>query len=257
VSTCAHPSGGCCTAAVVTIRAARQYAARAGFALTLLPAIPLPAIPLPAQAASEGRRATGWESGLPHERTTGKVRTAGAAGTALHAPAIARATTSRSGSTGLSSLHPPGRHDVHLTYSRVEIDGGRILWRVRLFRDDLETALRAHTGTPVVTASTPATDSVFAAYFNAEVPVTVNGARLTAMVLESGRDLAATDSEMWWYLLELTAPPPVRTLSVRVGLLFRQFADQRNIVTVVKTPGEHRQSMYFVRDDPKGQTLNF
>jgi hypothetical protein len=156
-----------------------------------------------------------------------------------------------------AASHEPAFHDVHLTYSRVVVDGGTILWRVRLFRDDLERALQTLARNPALTATTPGADSVFARYFNAEVPLSANGRPLSARVIESGRDAEVTSDEMYWYLLELTSPAPVTTMTVRVGLLFAHFADQRNVVTVLKMPGERRQSMYFVRDDAKGQTVEF
>lgn len=175
----------------------------------------------------------------------------------LAVPMTAHAAAAPSRAADGESPRPVTLHDIHLTYSRVLIDGGSILWRVRLFRDDLEKALRAYARAPDFTTTAPGADSVFGAYFNAEVPVVINGTRVTAKVVQSGRDVDATDQAMWWYLLELSAVPPVRTLTVRVGLLFQYFADQRNIVTVLKTPGQDRRSMYFVGDDQKGQTLQF
>lgn len=156
----------------------------------------------------------------------------------------------------------PGRpsralHDVHLTYSRVVVDGTSILWRVRLFRDDLEKGLQRFGRDPRLVASAPAADSVFAAYFTAQVPVTANGRRLAGRVLESGRDPDVTDNEMWWYLLEFTAPAPVTEFSTRVGLLFEHFTDQRNVLTLLKMPGNTRHSLYFVGDDPRAQKISF
>lgn len=148
-------------------------------------------------------------------------------------------------------------HDVHLTYSRVVVDGASVLWRVRLFRDDLEKALATFSKNPSFKVTGAGGDSVFAAYFNAEVPVTANGKRLTGRVLQSGKDAEVTDQDMWWYLIELPAPAPVTTLATRVGLLFEHFTDQRNVVTLLKMPGEGRHSMYFVREDVRMQTLSF
>ncbi len=148
-------------------------------------------------------------------------------------------------------------HDIHLTYSRVVVDGTSVLWRVRLFRDDLEKALAVYTKNPAFKVSTPGADSVFAAYFNAEVPVMANGKRLTGRVLQSGKDAEVTDQDMWWYLIELPSPSTVTTFTTRVGLLFEHFTDQRNVVTLLKMPGEGRHSLYFVRDDARMQTLSF
>jgi hypothetical protein len=160
--------------------------------------------------------------------------------------------------SGARSVRP--LHDAHLTYSRVVVDGATVIWRVRLFRDDLEKALQAYARNATVRVGSPAADSVFAAYFNAQVPISANGRKLSGRVLQSGRDPEVVDQEMWSFLLDLSpAPtsPAVTTISVRVGLLFEHFADQRNIVTVLKMPGEKRSSLYFVRDDVKEQRLDF
>lgn len=149
-------------------------------------------------------------------------------------------------------------HDVHLTYSRVVVDGASVIFRVRLFHDDLEKALQVYSRNPALKVVTsPAADSAFAAYFNAQVPVTANGRRLVGRVIQSGKDMDVTDQEMWWYLVELTAPAPITTLSLRVGLMFEHFTDQKNIVTMLKMPGEKRYSLYFVREDAKEQSVTF
>jgi hypothetical protein len=148
-------------------------------------------------------------------------------------------------------------HDVHLSYSRVVVDGTSIRWRVRLFRDDLERALRAQSRGAVITAEAPAADSVFADYFNARVSVTANGRRLAGRVTQSGRDADVSDDEMWWYLVELTAPAAVSTIATRVGLLFELFDDQRNVLTLLKMPAQGRHSMYFVGNDPREQVIRF
>lgn len=150
-------------------------------------------------------------------------------------------------------------HDIHLTYSRVVVDGASVIFRVRLFHDDLEKALQGHARNPAlkVVSPSPAADSAFASYFNARVPVSADGRRLVGRVLQSGRDMDVTDQEMWWYLVELTAPAPVTTISMRVGLLFEHFTDQKNIVTMLKMPGEKRYSLYFVREDEREQKVVF
>ncbi len=62
---------------------------------------------------------------------------------------------------------------------------------------------------------------------------------------------------MWWYVIELRAPTPIRSLAIRVGLLFEHFADQRNVVTVTRLPGNERRSLYFARSDTTQKTLVF
>lgn len=185
----------------------------------------------------------------------------GALGATLLVPAITHALPtlpSRTRATPAPLALAP-LHDVHLTYSRVVVDGASVIFRVRLFHDDLEKALQMHAHNPAlkVAPGVTAADTAFASYFDAHVPVAANGKRLKARVIQSGKDMDVTDQEMWWYLVELTAPAPVASLSMRVGLLFEHFTDQRNIVTLLKMPGEKRYSMYFVREDAKAQEVVF
>lgn len=188
--------------------------------------------------------------------TTQRVR-----GTALTYAAVVALACMAAPPALAKPAHPPARgaamHDVHLTYSRVVVDGASILWRVRLFRDDLEKTLAAWSKNPAFKAAAPGADSVFASYFNAQVPVTANGKRVSGKVIESGRDADVTDQDMWWYLLELPAPAPITSFGTRVGLMFEHFTDQRNVLTLLKMPGEERHSMFFVPGDAKLQTLSF
>jgi hypothetical protein len=138
------------------------------------------------------------------------------------------------------------------------VDGGTIVCRVRLFHDDLETALRRYSGKPdlAVTAATPQ-DSLFGAYFSSRVAIRANGATMSgARILQSGPDPDAADFPMWWYLVEIRATGPVRDLGVRYSLLFEQFPDQRNILTILRTPDE-RHSLYFAAGDEKEQVVRF
>jgi hypothetical protein len=149
-------------------------------------------------------------------------------------------------------------HDIHLTHTRMVVDGSTVVSRVRLFHDDLEAALRRYTGKAdlTVTRASPQ-DSVFGAYFSAKVALTSAGARLTGVrVLQSGPDPDPGDFPMWWYLVELRATAPISVLSVRFSLLFEQFPDQRNILSILKTPDE-RHSLYFASGDEKEQLVRF
>jgi hypothetical protein len=148
-------------------------------------------------------------------------------------------------------------HDIHLTHTRVTIEGRTITCRVRLFHDDLERALRHRSRRPtlLVTEGTPH-DSLFGAYFNEKVSLRVDGAALVGRVIDSGRDRDATDFPMWWYVVELRSPAPPRTLTVRYGLLFEHFEDQRNILTVIREPDE-RHSLYFAVGQALEQVVRF
>lgn len=142
-----------------------------------------------------------------------------------------------------------GAHDVHLSYTRMVVDGSNVVARVRLFKDDAERALRVHAKRPELRLDAgAASDAVFADYFNAHVTVSADGERLRGKVLQSGLDADAGEAPMWWYLVELPARKPVRALTLRVALLFETYNDQRNVVTLLEMPGEKRHSLYFAGD---------
>lgn len=148
-------------------------------------------------------------------------------------------------------------HDIHLTYSRVVLDGTSVVWRVRLFRDDLEKGLRRFARNSALDVNTAAGDSAFGRYFNAVTPVKVDGKVVAARVLQSGKDMDEGEQEMRWYLLEFAVPPRYTTLALKVGLLFDEYSDQRNIVTILRMPEQTRHSLFFARGDTLEQTLRF
>lgn len=141
-------------------------------------------------------------------------------------------------------------HDVHLTYSRMVVDGASVTCRVRLFKDDLDKALQS--SGPAAT-----TDSLFAAYFNAHVSMSSAGQRLTGRVLQSGRDPDVTDQEMWWFQIEASAARPITTLTLRIALFFELYRDQKNLVTLLKMPGEERRSLLFAGGESKDQVITW
>lgn len=141
-------------------------------------------------------------------------------------------------------------HDVHLTYSRMVVDGTSVACRVRVFKADLDKALQS--AGPAAT-----TDSLFAAYFNAHVTMSSDGRRLSARVVQSGRDSDVTDQEMWWFQIEASAARPITTLTLRVALFFELYKDQKNLVTLLKMPGEARRSLLFVGAESKDQVITW
>ena len=141
---------------------------------------------------------------------------------------------------------------MHLTYSRMVVNGARIVARVRVFQDDLELALRQLSGRPdIVVKATPSIDSLFADYWQRTSRVTADGVALQGRVRRSGADGSDLEAKMWWYEVEMSARKPVQQLSMHVGLFFDRFRDQRNIVSLVRMPGGERASLYFAPGDEK------
>ena len=148
-----------------------------------------------------------------------------------------------------------GAHDVHVSHARLVIEGRTVVLRVRLFADDLERALRSHSGDAALRVSTPAADSAFARYFGARVSLTADGARLAPRISAAGDEKDVGGYAMRWYVVELEAARPVARLALRNTLMFDLFRDQQNIVTALRMPGERRTTLFFASGDTKEQTL--
>ena len=149
-------------------------------------------------------------------------------------------------------------HDIHLSHTRMVVNGSTIAARVRVFHDDTEVVLQRFAGRPDLRVADHASqDSLFERYLNDRVVLAANGQRLRARVVASGRDPDAADPVMWWYDVQYRAAQPVHSLALRQHLMFEQFRDQRNILTVIAMPSEERFSLYFAPTDLKEQILTF
>lgn len=151
------------------------------------------------------------------------------------------------------------RHDLHLTYSKITVDGMTVRCRVRVFKDDIEKGLGSFARKPALQLgqAQAVNDSIFGSYFNAGVAIAAGGKRLTFKVMQSGPDPDATDPAMWWFEVVGAAPTQIRELTVRIGLLVEIFPDQRNVVTLIRMPGEDRHSFFFSRSDTTEQRLSW
>ncbi|AMW05702.1 DUF6702 family protein [Gemmatimonas phototrophica] len=148
-------------------------------------------------------------------------------------------------------------HEIHTTHTRAVVEGGAVLWRVRLFSDDLEKGLRAWSRRPAFKLDgDKAADSLFTAYFNNKVSVMADGRALTATMMQKGTDKDPAGGTVQWYLLQFNAGKQPVSLSVRNSLLAEQFPNQANIVVVLAMPGEKRHSLYFGDGDMDAQTVD-
>lgn len=149
-------------------------------------------------------------------------------------------------------------HELHLSHTRMVVTGTTVTARVRVFHDDTEAVLRRFANRSTLRVTDRAgEDSVFQRYYNERVHLTANGQPLQARVVASGRDPDTADPVMWWYEVEYRAPQRVVSLALRQHLMFEQFQDQRNILTVIAMPSEERYSLYFSPSDLKAQVLKF
>ena len=161
----------------------------------------------------------------------------------------------------LAALVPAGAaapHDIHTSHTRAVVEGRTILWKVRLFTDDLEKGLQAYTARPsLVLAKEPKGDSIFTAYFNSRVGLTADGAKLRATLVQSGTDRDPVGGTVHWYLLQFEAPRTPVSLSVVNTLLTEQFKNQTNIVLFLKMPAEERRTLYFGDGSATAQVVRF
>jgi hypothetical protein len=146
-------------------------------------------------------------------------------------------------------------HDVHVSHLRVVVEGPAVTVQARLFHDDLERALRAHTGAPTLALSSPAGDSAFARYFAERVRVTAAGRALAPRLLAARDERDAAGWTVRVYVVALPADGPVGRLALRNSLLFETFRDQQNLVAVLRMPGERRTSLYFAPGDLREQVV--
>jgi len=148
-------------------------------------------------------------------------------------------------------------HEVHSTHTRAVVENGAVMWKVRLFSDDLEKGLRAYARRPTFALDRdPKADSLFTAYFNAKVSVSANGRALTASLVQQGIDKDPIGGTVQWYLMQFNAGRAPTSLSIRNALLAELFPSQANIVVLLSMPGEKRHSLYFGDGDMAMQTVD-
>lgn len=143
---------------------------------------------------------------------------------------------------------PP--HDLHVAHTRMVVEGAVVVARVRMFRDDLQKALKQ----PITDDS--ASRRAVAAYVRQNLLLTADGAALAGDVLDAGGDTDA-GQPIWWVIVQWKAARPVKSLGVKAQLMFDTFADQQNLVLVARQPGDERRSLYFQGGDRKEQVLTF
>ena len=142
-------------------------------------------------------------------------------------------------------------HDVHVSHTRLVVEGADVVARIRFFRDDLEKALGRHL------APDAATRAALAAYLRPRLLLRADGAALPLSLVEQGSEDDASGQPVWWAVVQGRAARPVRALGLRVLPLFETFRDQQNLVVVLHPPAEARQALYFQAGDQQEQVVRF
>lgn len=149
-------------------------------------------------------------------------------------------------------------HDLHVSHTRMVLEGTTVACRIRLFKDDLEKALRLYSGRDTLHLTEKGrADSLFGAYFGQKATVVADGKRIALTVSASGTERDPAAQEIVWYVLEGESGGPVSKLVLLQGVMFELFRDQQNIVQLLRAPGDVHRTLYFVSTDPREQVISF
>ena len=147
-------------------------------------------------------------------------------------------------------------HDIHISHTRLVLEGKTIALRIRVFHDDLTIALRQFGGRPDLEITAVArADSLFGAYFARVVKLQGDGRPLSLRVTASAMEQDDAAQDVVWYVLEGTVPHPPARLTILHALLFETYGDQQNIVQLLRLPGDERKTLYFTARDAREQTV--
>lgn len=144
----------------------------------------------------------------------------------------------------------PAAHNKHLSYARVVLQDGALLGRIRMYRDDLEKALRR----PV--ADDSATKASVAAYLNQQFGIRADGVNLPGEYLEQGADTDG-DQPVWWVLVQWRPARPPRQLIFRDHVMFDLFSDQQNLLVIARMPQDDRRTLFFQAGDRREQSVSW
>lgn len=149
-------------------------------------------------------------------------------------------------------------HEIHLSHTRLVVEGTVVTGRIRLFHDDTEAALQRFTGRgDLRVTAADAQREAFRRYIDSTMVVTAAGTRLKARIADAGPDPDVSTAPMWWYAIEYRAPKAVNGIAIKHVVMFDQFDNQRNIVTVLTKPADQRFSLYFAVGDTTAKLLTF
>lgn len=139
----------------------------------------------------------------------------------------------------------PARHDLHVVYGDLAVEGAVVAGRLRFFQDDLERALGPMVGaTALDLRPGPEADALVLRYLRTRLEIVADGSPLQAELVQSGQD--ELDREpVWWVVVQFRAKGAPEELRVRNTLLFEVFGDQRNIMKFVRFPDQRQKTFYF------------
>ncbi len=151
-------------------------------------------------------------------------------------------------------------HDVHVSVSRVAVEGSEIFWRIRCFADDLELALRQHIRDSTFAfarSRSDIADSLVLGYTKNHLQLSADGVPLAVRLIRSGTEADESGEQVRWYVLSFSAPAPPESLRIRHAMLFDVYRDQQNLVTLMHSATNRRLPLYFTAGNDIAQTVTF
>lgn len=140
---------------------------------------------------------------------------------------------------------------MHVSHTRLVIEGTQVIARVRLFQDDATKAFQRPFG------RNAETDRAVLAYLDGHLQLRADGARAGATMLDAGSEKDESGVESWWVLLSFHVTRVPRAMGITNTLLFDVYGDQQNLVAILRNPGGHRSSLYFQPGDRSEQVVRF
>ncbi len=135
----------------------------------------------------------------------------------------------------------PLRHNIHVTYTTLGIEGNMAAARIKYFKHDLEKAVALFAKVDSVSLGVnTSSDSLYLAYVDSTFVLSQDGQQLHGRMVGSGED-----GEMWWYQLLYEAPKVITDLKVDNSQLTEIFRDQKNILKAENLSTGRRKSFYY------------
>lgn len=140
-------------------------------------------------------------------------------------------------------------HDLHVSYGNLGVEGSVAILQIRIFKDDLEEALRRQESMDAFRmAASPEVDAIFLRYLSDRFVLEADSRSLEGRVIGSGEDELEREP-VWWYQIRYDAPSRIQSARITYSVLFEVFSDQSNVLRVVEFPSENRRAYYFTEGE--------
>ena len=144
------------------------------------------------------------------------------------------------------------RHDFHVSYTRMAIEGANISAQIRVFGDDITKALIARSKLATLKLDSAPGTAAFQKYLAESFPVTANGRVLVPVVAS-----ATQEREMWSYIVTWTAAAPITAVSMHNAALMEYFDDQQNIVKLKHIGSGKEATLFYSGGSRADQVMRF